>query len=62
MPPGAPLSEAEIEVLRLWIDEGAIWPNLRSGLPGRDAPSEEPRWWSLRPVGLAKLPDVGNVS
>ena len=62
MPPGAPLSEAEIEVLRLWIDEGAIWPNLRSGLPGRDASSEEPRWWSLRPVGLAKLPDVNDVS
>ena len=56
------MSEAEIEILRLWIDEGAIWPNLRSGLPGRDASSEEPRWWSLRPVGLAKVPEVDNVS
>ena len=61
MPPGAPLSAAEIEALRLWIDEGAEWPDLKTDLPGREA-SEEPTWWSLRPLGLAKIPDVADAS
>ena len=61
MPPGAPLSAAEIEALRLWIDEGAEWPDLKTDLPGGEA-SEEPTWWSLRPLGLAKIPDVADAS
>ena len=62
MPPGAPLSAAEIEALRLWIDEGAVWPDLKSDLPGQEAASEEPTWWSLRPLGLARIPDVADAS
>ena len=62
MPPGAPLSVEEIETLRLWIDEGALWPDLRSDLPEPEAASEGPTWWSLRPLGLAKLPDLGDAS
>ena len=55
------MSAAEIEALRLWIDEGAEWPDLKTDLPGREA-SEEPTWWSLRPLGLAKIPDVADAS
>src|SRR5215831_7812233 len=30
MPPGKPLSEAEIELIRKWIDEGASWPDSKT--------------------------------
>ena len=62
MPPGAPLSAAEIVALRLWIDEGAAWPDLKTDLPAQEAASEEPTWWSLRPLGPAKVPDVAHAS
>jgi len=31
MPPGRPLAEAEIEIIKRWIDEGADWPDEFSG-------------------------------
>jgi hypothetical protein len=31
MPPGAPLSDRQIEIVRQWIDEGARWPDEASG-------------------------------
>jgi len=31
MPPGAPLSDAQIAIVRQWIDEGAVWPDEASG-------------------------------
>jgi len=31
MPPGAPLSDAQIEIIRDWIEEGAEWPDAVSG-------------------------------
>ena len=31
MPPAGPLSAAQIEIVRQWIDEGALWPDAMSG-------------------------------
>ena len=31
MPPGRPLGEGEIEIIKRWIDEGAEWPDELSG-------------------------------
>src|SRR5688572_8609220 len=45
MPPeGQPLSREQIDVLRAWIDQGAVWPD--------DGSSAEisTDWWSLRPL------------
>ena len=46
MPPkGPPLSPAEIETVRTWIEAGALWPDSAS------APVNDPLdWWSLKPI------------
>ena len=52
MPPeGQPLSAAQIEVLRQWIDSGAKWP-------GAEAASSKPLHWSLRPVVRPAVPSA----
>jgi mono/diheme cytochrome c family protein len=52
MPPrGEPLSEAEIALVRRWIDEGAAWPESAS------VAIADPRdWWSLKPIMRPALP------
>ena len=52
MPPkGEPLSEAEIALVRRWIDEGAAWPEHASAKMG------DPRdWWSLKPIVRPEVP------
>lgn len=62
MPPKSRLSDAEIETLRRWIDEGAVWPE------GVDVAKLEDKtdWWSFKPLqvsgavrrGLAAVADV----
>ena len=52
MPPGAPLSGADKEMLRGWIAAGAPWPGT---LAERRA---GPDWWSLQPVGRAAPPEA----
>jgi len=46
MPPKAKLSSAEVDVIKRWIDEGAVWPE------GVDAAKVEDRldWWSFKPL------------
>lgn len=55
MPPDesglARLTGSEVETLRRWIDEGAVWPDE---LSGESAPSEP--HWSLVPLGLPAVP------
>ncbi len=58
MPPKQSLSAAQIELLRRWIDAGAIWqgpalkpPRIESNRAGRD-------WWSLQPIRRPPLPGV----
>lgn len=52
MPPqGDPLSPGELEVLRVWIDQGAAWPEAASVV------LEDPlEWWSLRPMAPVPVP------
>ncbi len=52
MPPvGAPLTPAEIAVLRTWIDEGAKWPAAAK-------PTVAATLWSLKPVQRPQVPGV----
>jgi glucose/arabinose dehydrogenase len=40
MPPAGPLTDAQVDIIRQWIDEGAVWPDAASGevaLPAPDA-------------------------
>ncbi len=57
MPPDGPLADAEVELLRRWIDAGVPWegaalkPSVDRGRAGLD-------WWSLQPIRRPKTPDV----
>jgi hypothetical protein len=46
MPPKSKLSSAEVDMLKRWIDEGAVWPD------GADVAKVEDRldWWSFKPL------------
>lgn len=46
MPPKSKLSSAELDVIKRWIDEGAVWPE------GADVAKVEDRldWWSFKPL------------
>src|SRR5262245_55246724 len=45
MPPsGEPLTEAQVGVLRAWIDQGAAWPDASAGAAGA------PAHWAYRPL------------
>ncbi len=46
MPPKSKLSSAEVDVIKRWIDEGAVWPE------GVDVAQVENRldWWSFKPL------------
>lgn len=47
MPPkGARLSEAEVGLLRTWIDQGAVWPD---GVD-RAQVVDKKDWWSFKPI------------
>ena len=60
MPPDGPLADAEVGLLRRWIDAGAAVGRRRpySRLPekGRAGPD----WWSLQPIRRPAVPDVKN--
>lgn len=51
MPPKSKLSSAEIDVLKRWIDEGAVWPD------GVDVAKVEDRldWWSFKPIQVSSF-------
>src|SRR5437870_4034618 len=58
MPPDEPLSDKEIEIVRLWIKDGAKWPD------GLQAPKDMQRagadWWSLQPIHRPPIPQIRN--
>jgi len=55
MPPeGDRLTPAEVSVLKLWIDQGAVWPDSAAGGNVR------PDHWSYQPVTRPDLPSVRN--
>jgi hypothetical protein len=60
MPPKDPLSLAEVELLRRWIDAGAVWkgPALKAPAPTQRRAGKD--WWSLQPVRRPALPVVSS--
>src|SRR5262249_11572890 len=60
---GDPLKNEQIELIRKWIDQGAVWPDPEGGTGRRgESPKEsEPKkhWAYVKPVRPA-LPDVKN--
>ena len=53
MPQGdGPLTDAEISLLKHWIDAGAIWPEEHAGR------EEAPDHWSFRPISRPDVPVV----
>jgi mono/diheme cytochrome c family protein len=59
MPPsGKKLSEAEVSVLRRWIDEGAEWP---AGTAKGAAPRKSSHW-AFQPVARPAVPAVKNAA
>ena len=58
MPPkGNRLSAEQVAVLRIWVDEGAPWPESAAALSSSPA---DPGLWSLRPLAVPSLPAVRN--
>jgi mono/diheme cytochrome c family protein len=49
------LSVEEIEALRRWLMDGAVWPE---GEALREGPVIDTDWWSWKPLDLPKVPDV----
>ncbi len=52
MPPAGKLPEADLAVVREWIQSGAKWPE-------RSAPVETTRWWAFEPVKAVVVPAAG---
>jgi mono/diheme cytochrome c family protein len=58
MPPAGPkLTEAEVAVLRTWIDQGAKYP----GGPAGKTATAKPQLWSLQPIRRPDAPAVQNA-
>jgi hypothetical protein len=62
MPPKKPLTAAEVDLLRRWLDAGAKWegaaltvPRIVTGRAGKD-------WWSLQPIHRPKVPSVSHAT
>jgi hypothetical protein len=54
MPPDEdPLSKDQLEILRRWIDEGAVWGDV---VAAQEA--EAKSWWSLQPLSSPPVPDL----
>lgn len=57
MPPeGAPLSAAEIELLRRWIDAGADWPE------DADPRGPRPKHWAFQPPSAPEVPTYADAA
>jgi hypothetical protein len=56
MPPKKPLSDAEVDVLRRWIDDGAVWDGVVRSAERADAAD----WWSLQKLTRPEPPAVKN--
>ena len=52
---GEPLTDAEAEMLRKWIDEGANWPD---GLVLKEASKADKTWWAYQKLTKPKLDSI----
>ena len=55
---GDPLPEAQIALIRAWIDQGAVWPEEPGSASAPAAGSEEPEHWAYRVPARPELPAV----
>jgi mono/diheme cytochrome c family protein len=55
---GDPLTPAQIDTLRRWIADGAVWPD---GLILRQAPKADLTWWSLQPLAEVAPPEIASA-
>jgi hypothetical protein len=56
MPPaGTPLTEAEVAILKQWIDSGAEWPRTAKTI---SAVRPQSGHWSFRPIARPDVPEV----
>ena len=56
MPPTSPLSAADVDVLRRWVDQGASWPSS----PAKAA-APLSTWWSFQRVVRPAVPKSGEA-
>ena len=61
MPPEAPLTETEQQVLIDWIRDGAFWPE-ESDSAHNTEPVAEQVWWAAQPLAPGKTPEASNES
>ncbi len=54
----APLGDAEVELLRRWIDEGAHWP---ADVEVREQSKADTSWWSLQPLAVTQPPPAAGI-
>jgi hypothetical protein len=57
MPPEQRLSDAEIQILSQWVDEGAYWPDPQPETAA-DWPETDRRHWAFLPLHSAEPPTV----
>ena len=55
---GEPLPDAQIALLRSWIDQGAPWPQLPGSATAAEAERSEPEHWAYRVPSRPGLPEV----
>jgi hypothetical protein len=59
MPPREPLSAAEVDILRRWVDAGATWKGAALSAPAKTVATRGGTdWWSLQPIRRPKPPGV----
>jgi hypothetical protein len=58
MPPRQPLSDAEADVLRRWVDAGAAWKGDALSAVKTETARAGADWWSLRPIRRPNVPAV----
>src|SRR5258708_37748750 len=54
MPPGGQLDPPEIELLRVWIEKGAGWPQCATHAPGNARARD---WWAFRKPQRPAVPN-----
>lgn len=62
MPPDKPLADKEVQIIRKWIHDGAMWPEasheLRGGPDANGITDEERRFWSFLPITKPQIPTL----
>jgi mono/diheme cytochrome c family protein len=59
MPPSGPrLTAEQIQMLRTWIDQGAVWPEAQDGSAKAEKPAAD--HWAFRPRAMVSPPSVKN--